>query len=205
MAVTCKASPISPAHDGGMMKFTRFAIPGPVLIEPSRITDERGFFLETFRLDLFVVEIGPVSFVQDNHSRTLAKGTVRGLHHQLAPRAQGKLVRVGRGAILDVAVDIRPASPTFGEHVAVELSEHNNQQLWVPPGFLHGFCTLTDEVDMLYRVTDHYTPEHDRSVRWNDPDLDIAWPVSAQTAILSAKDRDAPMFADVRHELRGGD
>ncbi len=203
MAATCRPSPINPAHEDGIMKFKRFEISGPVLIEPDRMTDERGFFLETFRLDLFVAEVGPVAFVQDNHSRTHAKGTVRGLHHQLAPRAQGKLVRVGRGAILDVAVDIRPQSLTFGRHVAVELSERNNLQLWVPPGFLHGFCTLTDDVDVLYRVTDHYSPAHDRSVRWNDPDLDIAWPVPAEAAMLSAKDRDAPMFADVSHILRG--
>ena len=201
MVTTFKASSTSPAHDGGIMKFTRFDISGPVLVEPARITDERGFLLETFRLDLFVAKIGPVAFVQDNHSRTHTKGTVRGLHHQLAPRAQGKLVRVGRGTILDVAVDIRPASATFGEHVAVELSERNNLQLWVPPGFLHGFCTLTDDVDVLYRVTDHYSPEHDRSVRWNDPDLAIPWPVTPEAAILSAKDRDAPLFAAVRQQL----
>ncbi len=183
------------------MKFKHFDISGPVLIEPSRIADERGYFLETFRLDIFHAEVGPIAFVQDNHSRTHAKGTVRGLHHQHAPREQGKLVRVGRGAILDVAVDIRPGSTTFGGHVAVELSEHNNLQLWVPPGFLHGFCTLTDDVDVLYRVTDHYSPKHDRSVRWNDPDLGIPWPVQPEAAILSARDRNAPLFADVRNQL----
>ncbi|MGL5137658.1 MAG: dTDP-4-dehydrorhamnose 3,5-epimerase, partial [Beijerinckiaceae bacterium] len=156
------------------MKFERFDIPDLLLIEPSRHGDERGFFSEVFRADLFEAEVGPVRFVQDNHSRSAARGTIRGLHFQKEPKAQGKLVRVTRGAILDVAVDIRQGSPTFGRHVAVELSESNWSQLWVPAGFLHGFCTLVDDVEVLYKVTCPYSREHDAGVRWNDPEIGIA-------------------------------
>lgn len=179
------------------MKFERFAIDGLLLITPNRIGDARGFFVETFRADKFEAEAGPFRFVQDNHSFSAPRGTVRGLHYQKAPHAQGKLVRVLRGAILDVAVDIRKGSPTFGQHVAVELSEENGQQLWVPPGFLHGFCTLTENTEVVYKVTDFYAPACDAGVRWNDPALAIPWPVSEVEASLSAKDRAAPLFADV--------
>ncbi len=179
------------------MNFTRFDIEGPCLIEPGRIGDERGFFSETFRLDRFTAEIGPVSFVQDNHSRSALRGTLRGLHYQKEPRAQGKLVRVTRGAILDVAVDIRTGSPTYGRHVAVELSDANWRQLWVPAGFLHGFCTLCDDVEVIYKVTDYYSREHDAGVRWNDPALNIEWPVSPGEAVLSDKDRSAPMLSEI--------
>jgi dTDP-4-dehydrorhamnose 3,5-epimerase len=134
--------------------------------------------------------------VQDNQSLSTAKGTVRGLHYQKAPRGQAKLIRVLRGAILDVAVDARPGSPTFGRHVAIELSEANWRQLFIPDGFLHGFCTLTETVEVTYKVTDYYSPAHDAGVRWNDDALDVAWPVTAHEAIVSEKDRTAPSFKE---------
>jgi dTDP-4-dehydrorhamnose 3,5-epimerase len=133
-------------------------IEGLLLIAMRRHGDARGFFSEVFRKDIFEAAAGPVEFVQDNHSRSAARGTLRGLHYQAPPAAQGKLVRVTRGAVLDVAVDIRRSSPTFGRHIAVELSEENWQALWVPPGFLHGFCTLTDDVIVAYKVDAYYTP-----------------------------------------------
>jgi dTDP-4-dehydrorhamnose 3,5-epimerase len=179
------------------MQFTRLAIPDVVLIEPKRLGDARGSFSETFRQDRFTAEIGPVTFVQDNQSRSALKGTIRGLHFQRAPCAQGKLVRAIRGAVLDVAVDIRAGSASFGRFVAVELSAENGHQLWVPPGFLHGFCTLTDDVELAYKVTDYYSPEHDAGVRWDDPDIGIPWPVDASAAVLSDKDRKAPLLRDL--------
>jgi dTDP-4-dehydrorhamnose 3,5-epimerase len=183
------------------MKFTRFDIPDVLLIEPNRIGDERGFFSEVFRRDAFEAEAGPIGFVQDNHSRSAVRGTIRGLHFQKEPMEQGKLVRVTRGAILDVAVDIRHGSPTFGQHVAVELSESNWRQLWVPAGFLHGFCTLVDDVEVLYKVTNPYSREHDAGIRWNDPDIGIAWPVTEAEATLSGKDRTAPLLRDLGREF----
>ncbi|MDP3547330.1 MAG: dTDP-4-dehydrorhamnose 3,5-epimerase [Phreatobacter sp.] len=179
------------------MDFTTLAIPGPLLIVPRRFGDARGFFSETFRSDLFRAHAGDVMFVQDNHSVSTARGTIRGLHYQKVPRAQGKLVRVTRGAILDVAVDIRHGSPAYGRHVAVELTADNWSQLWVPPGFLHGFCTLTDDVEVLYKVTDYYSAEHDAAIRWNDPAIGIDWPFDDTAATLSDKDRAAPLLADI--------
>lgn len=176
------------------MRFERLDLPGLLLVEPRAIDDERGAFCETFRADLFEAAAGPVRFVQDNQSRSLRKGTLRGLHYQKPPRGQGKLVRALRGAILDVAVDARRDSPTFGRHVALELSEANRRQLFVPDGFLHGFCTLVDDVEVAYKVTDYYSPAHDAGVRWNDPDLGIAWPVDEP--ILSPKDARAPWFRE---------
>jgi dTDP-4-dehydrorhamnose 3,5-epimerase len=176
------------------MKIEKLALDGALLIEPKKIGDARGFFSETFRLDRFEELAGPTRFVQDNQSRSAKRGTVRGLHYQKAPRGQGKLVRVLRGAILDIAVDARTGSPTFGRHVAVELSEENWRQLYVPAGFLHGFCTLTDDVEVTYKVTDYYSPEHDAGVRWNDPAIGIVWPVDEDAAIVSDKDRTAPLF-----------
>jgi len=177
------------------MKIEKLAIDGLLLIEPKKIGDARGFFSETFRVDKFEAAAGPVRFVQDNQSLSAKKGTVRGLHYQKAPRGQGKLVRVLKGAILDVAVDARKGSPTFGQHVAVELSEANWLQLYLPEGFLHGFCTLSDDVEVLYKCTDYYSPEHDAGVRWNDPALGIKWPVA--DALVSDKDRNAPLFKDM--------
>ena len=179
------------------MKITPLAIDGLLLVEPTSIGDSRGFFSETFRADRFAEAAGPVTFVQDNQSLSAARGTIRGLHFQKAPRAQGKLVRVTRGAILDVAVDIRQGSPTYGRHVAVELSAVNWLQLWVPAGFLHGFCTLEAETEVIYKVTDYYSREHDAGVRWNDPDIAVAWPVTEHEATLSDTDRTTPLLAEI--------
>jgi dTDP-4-dehydrorhamnose 3,5-epimerase len=179
------------------MKISKLSINGLLLVEPSRIGDARGFLSETFRADLFGAQAGPVIFVQENHSMSAARGTIRGLHYQKKPRAQGKLIRVTKGAILDVAVDIRRGSPTYGRHEAVELSAENWRQLWVPAGFLHGFCTLVDAVEIIYKVTDYYSREHDAGVRWNDPDIAVAWPVSPDEALLSEKDRVAPYLREI--------
>lgn len=180
------------------MKFERFDIDGLLLVTPSRIGDSRGFFSECFRADKFEAEAGPVRFVQDNQSLSATRGTIRGLHYQKTPHAQGKLVRVLRGAIFDVAVDTRKGSRTFGKHVAVELSADNWQQLWVPPGFLHGFCTLVENVEVMYKVTDYYNQQCDAGVRWNDPDIGIRWPVAEAEAQLSAKDQTAPFLRDIQ-------
>jgi len=165
-------------------------------ITPRVHRDPRGFFSETFAARLLEEAGLPSTFVQDNHSLSSSKGVVRGLHYQTEPRAQGKLVRVTRGAILDVAVDIRHGSPTFGQHVAVVLSAENWAQLWVPVGFAHGFCTLEDNTEVQYKVTEYYAPECDRGILWNDPALDIVWPVTGTEAILSDKDRDHPLLQD---------
>lgn len=183
------------------MRFQPTAIRDVVLILPLRIADDRGYFAETFRQSLFEQEIGRWSFIQDNQSLSKEQGTVRGLHYQRAPQEQGKLVRCVAGAILDVALDIRPTSPTFGQHVAVQLSETNGQQLWVPPGFAHGFCTLAPDTRVVYKVTQYYSARHEGGVRWDDPALGIAWPISADEAVLSAKDKVRPLFADVVAEL----
>ena len=159
------------------MKLIPTAISGLLIIEPRVFGDARGFFYESFNQQAFDAATGTkFSFVQDNHSRS-AKGVLRGLHYQLAPRSQGKLVRVVRGAVFDVAVDIRQSSPTFGRWVGVELSEDNQRQLWIPPGFAHGFLTLSDSADFLYKTTDYYAPEHERCILWNDAELAIPWQI----------------------------
>ncbi|MGX1308028.1 dTDP-4-dehydrorhamnose 3,5-epimerase [Amorphus suaedae] len=176
-------------------------LPTPIadvkIVRPQRHGDSRGFFSEVYRADVFREAGLPVDWVQDNHSLSAAEGTVRGLHFQTPPFAQDKLVRVVRGAVLDIAVDLRRSSPTFGRFVSQELSAENWLQLFVPKGFAHGFCTLTADVEVLYKVTERYAPDHDAGVVWNDPDLAIAWPVSAEHAILSDKDRRLPRLADV--------
>jgi dTDP-4-dehydrorhamnose 3,5-epimerase len=174
------------------MNFKRLDIDGPVLIEPNRIGDSRGWFSETFRDDRFSESLGKQTFVQHNQSMSAAKGTVRGLHFQLAPAGQGKLVRCLKGAILDVAVDIRRSSPTFGQHVSTELSADNGRQLWVPVGFAHGFVTLVDDTEIFYLVTAYYSPAHDRGLLWNDPALGINWGIDETSAQLSDKDRKWP-------------
>lgn len=179
------------------MQFDRFKISDLLLITTKRIGDDRGWFCEVFRDDLFRREAGDISFVQHNQSFSAPRGTVRGLHFQLAPRAQGKLVRCPRGRIIDVAVDLRQSSPTFGKHVAVELSAANGRQLWVPPGFAHGFGTLEEDCEVAYLVTDFYSPEHDRGLRWNDPALGIDWPFGEADAVLSAKDKRQPLLAEL--------
>ena len=179
------------------MEFRTFDIAGPLLIQPKRIGDARGWFSETFRADLFEQHAGPVQFVQHNQSMSASRGTVRGLHFQLEPMAQGKLVRCLTGAILDVVVDIRRSSPTFGRHVSAELTADNGHQLWVPPGFAHGFVTLAENTEIFYLVTAYYSPSHDRGLFWNDPALGIDWRIEEGEAQLSDKDRKQPRLADL--------
>ncbi len=168
------------------MKATPLEIPEVILFEPKVFGDERGFFFESFNQRQFEAAVGrSVTFVQDNHSRS-AKGVLRGLHYQIQ-QPQGKLVRVVQGEVFDVAVDIRGSSPTFGRWVGVTLSAENKRQLWVPEGFAHGFVVLSDTADFLYKTSDYYAPEHERSIAWDDPDLAIAWPIE-QAPALSAKD-----------------
>jgi dTDP-4-dehydrorhamnose 3,5-epimerase len=172
-------------------------LPGLLLFSPRRIGDERGFFSEVWREDVFRAHAGDIALVQDNHSRSAKRGTLRGLHYQKPPTAQGKLVRATRGSVLDVAVDIRHGSPTFGRHAAVELSAANWAQLWVPPGFLHGFVTLEDDCEVLYKVSSYYSPADDGGVAFDDPDIGVAWPFPADELTLSAKDRAAPRLKDL--------
>ena len=172
------------------MRFTPTAIPDVVLVEPAVFGDERGFFMETWRADRFAGAGIGATFVQDNHSRS-AQGILRGLHYQLA-RPQGKLVRVVAGEVFDVAVDLRRGSPTFGRWEGETLSVENRRQLWVPPGFAHGFYVTSESADVVYKCTDLYAPEHERSLRWDDPDVGVAWPlVGGRAPTLSAKDADA--------------
>ena len=176
------------------MKITATAIPDVLLLEPKVFGDERGFFMESFNQKAFDIAVGQeVSFVQDNHSRS-AKGVLRGLHYQLPPHAQGKLVRVTQGSVFDVAVDIRHGSPTFGKWVGMELSGANHKQLWIPPGLAHGFLVLSDSADFLYKTTAYYEPKAEQSLLWNDPELGIAWPATAAAPVLSAKDAVAPLL-----------
>lgn len=170
-------------------------IPAVKLIRPRRHADARGVFAETYSARVLRSAGITTTFVQDNHSISLQKGTVRGLHFQIPPHTQAKLVRVVRGAILDVAVDLRHGSPTFGRHVAAVLTAEEWSTLFVPEGFAHGFCTLEPEAEVVYKASAHYAPAHDRGVRWNDPALGIDWPVAEAAAILSEKDRGLPPLA----------
>ncbi len=179
------------------MQVESLAIPAVKLITPRIFRDDRGFFSETYKAAALADAGIAESFVQDNHSLSRAQGVVRGLHFQIAPMAQGKLVRVIRGSILDVAVDIRTGSPTFGQHVTAVLSAENWAQLWVPVGFAHGFCTLEPDTEVIYKVTAPYAPGCDRGMLWNDPALGIDWPVSGEAAVLSGKDRDNPRLAEL--------
>ena len=169
------------------MNVTRLAIPDVLLIEPRVFGDERGFFFESFNARAFAEATGvAVDFIQDNHSRSL-RGVLRGLHYQLPPHAQGKLVRVVQGEVFDVAVDIRRGSPTFGKWVGATLSADNKRQLWIPPGFAHGFLTLSESAEFLYKTTDYYAPASERCILWSDADIGIDWPVGV-SPLLSAKD-----------------
>lgn len=170
------------------MEFRETELPGVIIVEPRVFADDRGFFMETFHSEKFAQAGIPTTFVQDNHSRSSA-GVLRGLHYQ-EPVAQGKLVRAVTGAIFDVAVDIRPGSSTFGRWVGVELNDENRRQLWVPPGFAHGFLVLSDFADVVYKCTELYDAKGDRSIRWDDPEIAIAWPRA--NPILSKKDAEAP-------------
>ena len=173
-------------------------IPEVLIVTPKKFGDHRGFFSETWNKQTFAEATGVTDdFVQDNHSLSAETGVIRGLHFQSPPHAQGKLLRVSRGSILDVAVDIRTGSPTFGRHVAVELSVENWRQLWVPPGFAHGFCTLEPDTEVQYKVTGFYAPDNDHGLAFDDPDLKIAWPVTPADAVLSDKDRKHPRLADL--------
>ena len=177
------------------MKLVRTAIPDVIVIEPKIFNDTRGFFYESFNQQAFDEATGTnYQFVQDNHSKS-SRGVLRGLHYQLPPKAQGKLVRVVQGKVWDVAVDIRKGSPTFGQWVGEELSADNHKQLWIPPGFAHGFITLSDTAEFLYKTTDYYSPEHERAIRWDDPQLAIAWPLYTTDIQISAKDQQAVAFS----------
>lgn len=179
------------------MKITPLDISGLFLITPREHRDQRGVFMESYRRDLLSDALGRrIDFVQDNQSVSYARGTVRGLHMQKPPRAQVKLVRCAAGSVLDVAVDIRKTSPTFGQHVAVQLSADNAQQLFIPAGFLHGFITLQASTIVAYKCSDYFSPEHDMSVRFDSPALGIDWGALSDDAVLSDKDRAAPDFAD---------
>jgi dTDP-4-dehydrorhamnose 3,5-epimerase len=178
------------------MKVERLAVPDVILVVPDRYEDSRGFFSEVFSVARFEEAGIGLPFVQDNQSLSRDRGTIRGLHCQVATRVQGKLVRCVRGAIWDVAVDARQGSPTYGRYAAAELSAENWAQLWVPPGFLHGFCTLVPDTEVLYKVTDLYDRGAERGVRWDDPDLALPWPVPPGEAVLSDKDRALPGWAE---------
>ena len=175
------------------MNVIKTAIPDVLIFEPKVFGDERGFFFESFNHKLFEEAVGyPVTFVQDNHSKS-SKGVLRGLHYQLPPHAQGKLVRCVAGEVFDVAVDIRKSSPTFGQWVGVHLSGENKRQLWIPEGFAHGFVTLTDTAEFLYKTTDYYAPLFETSINWNDKDIAIEWPFS-YSPLLSSKDSQGSKF-----------
>jgi dTDP-4-dehydrorhamnose 3,5-epimerase len=180
-------------------KFSPTEIEAVVLIEPKLFGDERGFFLEFYKRSDFVQAGITQHFVQDNHSRS-EKGVLRGLHYQKDPMAQGKLVRCIRGAILDVAVDIRQGSPTFGKWVGRELTGENLQMLYIPPGFAHGFLTLSDSTEVLYNCTEEYSPANDRGIIWNDPDIAVSWGVTEP--LLSGKDRTHPRLRDADNSFR---
>ena len=167
------------------------------LITPRYFVDARGSFCEIWSDRVFRSEVENVTFVQDNLSISRFKGTVRGLHFQRPPFAQAKLIRVFRGSVLDIAVDIRKGSPSYGRHVAVTLKAEAGTQLWIPIGFLHGFCTLADDTEVCYKVSAYYSPEHDAGVYWNDPDLKIDWPVNAEAVVLSDKDQRHPRLAEL--------
>ena len=182
-------------NPGNAMEIEGFEIDGIYAITPRLFEDDRGHFFEAWNAAEFSRATGqPGTFVQDNQSRSVA-GVLRGLHYQVTPRAQGKLVRAIRGAVFDVAVDIRSSSPTFRRWVGIELTEKNRRQFWIPPGFAHGFYVLSDHADVLYKTTDYYAPDCDRAIRWNDPELAVDWPINS-TPILSEKDEEAPLLSD---------
>jgi dTDP-4-dehydrorhamnose 3,5-epimerase len=179
------------------MDFRTFAIEGPLEIVPRKIEDSRGYFSEIFRMAAFEERAGSVDFVQDNQSLSLHQGTVRGIHFQSHPKAQGKLVRCLSGSLLDVAVDLRRDSATYGRWISAVLTAEDNNQLWIPVGFGHAFCTLEPNSVIGYRVSDYYSPENDRGVAWNDPQIAVDWPTLADQATLSVKDREQPLLAEL--------
>lgn len=179
------------------MEFRSFDIDGPFEIIPRKIEDARGYFSEVFRLRDFHELAPSIEFVQDNQSLSVLPGTIRGLHFQDPPEAQGKLVHCPAGKLFDVAVDIRRGSPTYGKWISVVLSPEQNNRLWVPVGFAHGFCTLEPRTIISYRVTSYYSPQHDKGVAWDDPDIAVQWPDIADADTLSARDRRQPALADL--------
>lgn len=179
------------------MQIESLNIKDVLLIEPIKRHDQRGFFSETSRADILVASGVTAQFVQDNHVYSAERGVLRGLHFQTPPHAQGKLVRCTRGAILDVAVDIRVGSPTYGHHIAMELSAENWRQLWIPLGFAHGYVTLEPHCEVIYKVTDYWAPACERGIAWNDPDLAINWGVSSTDAIVAEKDRASPRLSEL--------
>jgi dTDP-4-dehydrorhamnose 3,5-epimerase len=177
------------------MKVINTEIPALLIFEPQIFEDDRGFFFESFQKLRYREFISDAEFVQDNHSRS-KKGTLRGLHYQIQ-RAQGKLIRVVRGKVFDVAVDLRRSSPTFGKWVGTYLSDKNNKQVWVPGGFAHGFYVISDWADVLYKTTEYYAPEHERTLLWNDPDVNVFWPLEEnEPPLISEKDKDGDLLQD---------
>ena len=177
------------------MQVTPLTLPELLLIEPRVFADERGFFMESYNQREFDRALGShVVFVQDNHSRS-RRGVLRGLHYQLPPHGQGKLVRVTQGRVFDVAVDVRRSSPRFGQWAGVELSSEDHRQLWIPPGFAHGFLVLSESADFAYKTTEYWFAESDRAIRWDDADIAIDWPAVAGDLVIGAKDRAAPALA----------
>ncbi|WP_020175423.1 dTDP-4-dehydrorhamnose 3,5-epimerase [Methyloferula stellata] len=179
------------------METKSFSIPGPVLLHPRKFEDARGFMSEAYNQRAFETILGDVRFVQDNHSLSRSAGTIRGMHFQAPPTAQGKLVRVVRGSIFDVAIDLRRGTPSFGQFVSVTLSAANWAQFWIPIGFAHGFCTLEPDTEVIYKVTDYYSQADDRGLAFDDPALAIPWPVDPAQAVLSDKDKVHPRLADL--------
>lgn len=185
------------------MTFTALDIPDVLMIEPRVFSDARGYFMETFKESLFAEHGIRSRFVQDNMSSSV-RGTLRGLHYQLNPHAQGKLVRVIQGAVYDVAVDIRKGSPWFGKWVGIELSANNRLSMWIPPGFAHGFCVISDKAEFAYKVTAPWAPESERGIIWNDESVNIKWPLAEGELILSEKDRQSPLLqhAEINFQYR---
>jgi dTDP-4-dehydrorhamnose 3,5-epimerase len=183
------------------MDIKRLDIPEVLVLTPKIFRDSRGFFSETYNREAWAKAGLDVTFVQDNQSLSVEAGVVRGLHFQITPKAQGKLVRVVRGSIFDVAVDIRHGSPTYGRHVSAILSAENWSQIWIPVGFAHGLCTLVPNTEVIYKVTAPYAPDLDRGIAWDDPALGIAWPVAPGKAVLSDRDRGHPRLADLPQQV----
>lgn len=179
------------------MDIRKLQIPGPVVIVPRKFSDTRGFLSETFSEEAFCANVAPVRFVQENHSYSEHAGTIRGIHFQVPPHAQAKLVRVVRGAVFDVAVDLRAGSQTFGRYAAAELSASNWNQIWIPVGFGHGLCTLDPDTEVVYKLTAPYHPDSERGIAWDDPGLAIAWPLGQREPHLSDRDRQHPRLAEL--------
>lgn len=178
------------------MKFIEQSIKGVWIIEPKVFNDERGYFMESFKKDIFEEHVGKVNFIQDNESKS-TRGVLRGLHYQTGEYSQAKLVRALKGAVLDVAVDLRKSSPTFGQHIAVELSEKNKKQFFIPRGFAHGFLVLSEEAIFSYKVDNVYAPSHESSLMWNDPTVNIDWGIKEEELLLSAKDKAGKPLSEV--------